>query len=57
LRYHAGETVSEIARRLGTNRPRVERCLSQALELGVAQALADLPGRGRHPAMMAEARA
>jgi transposase len=56
LRYHAGETVSEIARSLGTNRPRVERCLSKALELGVAQALADLPGRGRRPAMTAEAR-
>jgi transposase len=57
LRYHAGETVSEIARSLGTNRPRVERCVSKALELGVTQALADLPGRGRRPAMTAEARA
>ncbi|MBM3774740.1 MAG: IS630 family transposase, partial [Acidobacteria bacterium] len=57
LRYHAGDTVSEIARTLGTNRPRVERCVSKALDLGVAQALADLPGRGRRPAMTAEARA
>jgi transposase len=57
LRYHAGETVSEIARTLGTNRPRVERCVSKALDLGVAQALVDLPGRGRRPAMTAEARA
>ncbi len=57
LRYHAGDTVSEIARNLGTNRPRVERCVSKALDLGVAQALADLPGRGRRPAMTAEARA
>jgi transposase len=57
LRYHARETVSEIARGLGTNRPRVERCVSKALELGVAQALADLPGRGRRPAMTPEARA
>jgi len=57
LRYHAGDTVSQIARALGTNRPRVERCLSKALDLGVAQALADLPGRGRRPAMTAEARA
>jgi transposase len=57
LRYHAGDTVSAIARTLGTNRPRVERCVSKALDLGVAQALADLPGRGRHPAMTAEARA
>jgi transposase len=57
LRYQAGETVSEIARCLGTNRPRVERCVSKALEFGVAQALADLPGRGRKPAMTAPARA
>ena len=42
---------------MGTNRPRVERCVSKALELGVQQALADLPGRGRRPAMTPEARA
>jgi len=47
LRYHAGETVSEISRSLATNGPRVERCVSEALDLGVAQASADLPGCGR----------
>ena len=57
LRYQAGNTVSEIARSMGTNRPRVERCIGKALELGVQQALADLPGRGRRPTMTAEARA
>lgn len=57
LRYHGGNTVSEIARSLGTNRPRIERCVSKALALGVTQALADLPGRGRRPVMTAEARA
>jgi transposase len=57
LRYRAGDTVSEIARNLATNRPRVERCVSKALDLGVTQALADLPGRGRRPAMTPEARA
>jgi transposase len=57
LRYHAGDTVSEIARIQGTNRPRVERCVSKALDLGVTQALVDLPGRGRRPTMTAEARA
>ena len=31
--------------------------MSKALELGVQQALADLPGRGRRPAMTPEARA
>ena len=57
LRYQAGETISEIARDLGTNRPRVERCVAKALDLGVTQALSDLPGRGRRPALTAEARA
>jgi len=51
LRYHAGETISAIARTLSTNRPKVERCVSKALELGVHQALADLPGRGRRKLM------
>jgi len=57
LRYQGGETVSKIARSLATNRPRVERCISKALDLGVTQALADLPGRGRRAAISAEARA
>jgi len=57
LRFHAGDTVSGIARAFATNRPRIERCVSKALDLGVIQALADLPGRGRRPAMTPEARA
>lgn len=57
LRYYQGETVSGIAAALRTNRPRVERCVAKALELGVRGALQDLPGRGRHPVLSAEARA
>jgi transposase len=57
LRYHANESISQIARSLATNRPRVERCVSKALELGVTQGLADLPGRGRRPVMTPQARA
>lgn len=57
LRYHRGETVSRIATVLRSNRPRVERCLAKALELGIRGALQDLPGRGRRPALSAEARA
>jgi transposase len=57
LGYHANKTVSEIARSLGTNRPRIERCVNKALEFGVVQALADLPGRGRRRTMTPEARA
>lgn len=47
LRYAQGETVSAIAAALHTNRPKVERCLSKALQLGARAALRDLPGRGR----------
>ncbi len=47
LRYWQGETVSAIATVLRTNRPKIERCLSKALQLGVRAALQDLPGRGR----------
>lgn len=47
LRYSQGETVSAIAAALRSNRPKIERCLSKALELGVRAALQDLPGRGR----------
>lgn len=47
LRYAQGQTVSAVAQALHTNRPRVERCISKALELGVRAGLHDLPGRGR----------
>ena len=47
LKYDEGETVSAIARDLRTNRPKVERCVDKALQLGAWAALADLPGRGR----------
>lgn len=47
LRYSQGETVSAIATVLRTHRPKIERCLSKALQLGVRAALEDLPGRGR----------
>ena len=47
LAYARGETVSAIARKVGTNRPKVNRCIDKALGLGVEAALSDLPGRGR----------
>ena len=57
LAYAHGDSVSSIARSLGTNRPRVERCIDKALQLGAVAALADLPGRGRPPRITPEARA
>lgn len=56
LAYAAGESVSSIARRLGTNRPKVERCVDKALQLGAVAALGDLPGRGRPASITPEAR-
>jgi len=57
LAYADGESVSSIARRFGTNRPRVERSVDKALQLGPVFALEDLPGRGRPSTITAEARA
>ena len=57
LAYADGESVSSIARRLGTNRPKVERCIDKALQLGPKAALDDLPGRGRKAKISEEARA
>lgn len=54
LRYARGQTVSAVAQALHTNRPRVERCVSKALELGVRAALRDLPGRGRRRSLTDE---
>jgi transposase len=56
LRYCLGDSVSAIASGLETNRPRVERCLAKALELGVETALRDLPGRGRRASISANAK-
>jgi transposase len=56
LRYAEGQTISAVAQALHTNRPRVERCVAKALELGVRAALHDLPGRGRRRSMSDEDR-
>lgn len=57
LAYTQGETVSSIARTLKTNRPKVERHISKALEIGVEAALEDLPRKGKPQAITPEARA
>ncbi len=56
LRYAEGESVSAIAQKLRTNRPRVYRCIDKALEVGVLAALSDLPGRGKKAAITPEAK-
>jgi len=57
LRYAQGETVSAIAAALHTNRPKVERCIGKALQLGAGAALQDLPGRGRRARLSEEDKA
>jgi transposase len=57
LFYYEGETVSSIARLLKTNRPKVERVLNKALELGAITALNDLPRSGKPAEIPAEAKA
>jgi transposase len=57
LAYASGESVSAIARALNTNRPRVERCLDKALQMGPMAALSDMPRRGRPPSITDEAKA
>jgi transposase len=57
LRYAEGQSISAVAQALHSNRPRVERCVSKALELGVRAALRDLPGRGRRRSITDEDKA
>ena len=57
LAYYRGETVSSIARTLKTNRSKLERHISKALDLGVEAALEDLPRKGKPQVITPEARA
>lgn len=57
LEYSKGVTVSAIARQLSTNRPKVDRCIDKALQLGALTALDDLPRPGKPPEITAEAKA
>lgn len=57
LGYAGGESISSIARRFRTNRPKVERCIDKGLGLGALAALSDIPRSGRTPTITLEARA
>jgi transposase len=57
LAYHAGKGVTALAQTFQTNRPKIERILNRALEMGALASLEDRPGRGRKPEITAEARA
>ena len=57
LRYHAGQTVSAIARQMGIDRPRVDLAVSKALSLGALASLDDLARSGKPAVIAAEAKA
>lgn len=57
LAYAGNASVSSIARKFSTNRPKVERCIDKALQLGVLAALNDLPRSGKKVRLSPEARA
>ena len=57
LLYHEDITVSSIARKLNTNRPKVERILNKALQVGAIPALNDLPRKGKPSEITADAKA
>ena len=57
LAYFHGTSIAAIARQLSTNRPKIERCIDKALQIGVISALDDLPRGGRPPTITPEARA
>ncbi|MBN2009675.1 IS630 family transposase [candidate division KSB1 bacterium] len=47
LDYHSNMTVTDIARKHRTNRPRIERIINKALQLGATSALDDLHRTGK----------
>jgi transposase len=47
LEFHEGKSISQIARDLNTNRPKVERAINKAFAFGIQVALEDLPRSGR----------
>ncbi len=56
LGYSEGQSISSLAKRLGTNRPKIERTIDRAVGYGVLTALNDLPRKGATPKITKEAR-
>ena len=56
LRFHEGTSISQIARELGTNRPKIERTIDKAFAFGILAALEDLPRSGRSRIISSAAR-
>jgi transposase len=56
LAYAEGRSVSTIAEQLRLTRPKVNRCVNKALQLGALASLSDLAGRGKPAVIRPEAR-
>jgi transposase len=56
LGYHERKSISQIARELETNRPKVERTINKAFAYGIHVALEDLPRSGRSRKISSAAR-
>jgi len=56
LEYYGRKSVSQIAREMETNRPKVERVINKAFAYGIYTALVDLPRSGRSRRISSEAR-
>jgi transposase len=54
--YYEHKSVSQIARELDTNRPKVERAINKAFAYGIYVALEDLPRPGRSRRISSDAR-
>ncbi len=57
LLTYQGISDSQIAKKLGTNRQKVIRCINKALAYGIEEAIDDLPRSGKPPDITGEARA
>lgn len=57
LLTHQGINDSQNAKKLGTNRQKVIRCINKALAYGIDEAITDLPRSGKPPKITGEARA
>jgi len=56
LFYNEGKRITEIANKMNTNRPLVERIIDKAFILGPLKALKDLPRKGRPPTITDDAK-
>jgi transposase len=56
LSYYNGQTVSAIAKQFKTNRPKIERTIDRALQLGAIASLDDLPRKGKPTTIPVEAK-